>query len=207
MTIVEEPRFAVQLPSGGMQPVANQAEQQWLTRVVERYGEEIRLTVVTDIMELDRILIMELLVHRYGIFLGQGEDYQGKPVDADRLNVEVNKKSLELRGLKKLVGLDKPTRDKARGEGSIYAWIQDVLMRAKGFGVHREKQLDAALEGINELIGMVTFYRNASDAQRREFRHTADDILDWIWDVLRVEYEAIDAHFREHEQKLWIRDQ
>ncbi len=198
-------RFNVRLPSGSVQPVLNQEEVDYLTERVHEYDSQIKFTNVSDLQDLDRILVWELLVHRWGIYVGQGSDYDGEAIDPNSFSRDLDKKSSELRMLKKLVGLDKVTRDKQKGEGSLHLYIQQLLVRAKEFGINREQQLDKALELVNELIGMVTFFRNSTQGERKEFAHTEQDILDWIWDVLRPEYEAIDAEFRERSQKFWVR--
>jgi hypothetical protein len=197
----------VVLPSGVAQPVLNDDEAAYLTERVSRYHTDNALSNISDLQDLDRMLVMELMTHRWGIWIGQQSDYAGRAIDEVLYQRQLNAYSTELRQLKKLLGLDKPARDRQRGEGSIHHFWTQLGARAKAFGVMRVAQLDKALELTNELIGLVTWHKNSTEDERKEFHNTAEDILDWIDNVYRPEYEAIDAHFRANEQTYWIRTQ
>jgi hypothetical protein len=115
--------------------------------------------------------------------------------------------STELRQLKKQLGLDKATRDKEKGDDSIPNYLQNLLIRAREFGVMREKQLDKALELFQQLRALVTLYQNCDEVERRELNVTVDDLMEWMTTIAFPEFEAVDAYFREHQQRLWIRKQ
>lgn len=197
----------VDLPSGVAQPVLNHDEAEYLTERVARYHEDNALTNISDLQDLDRMLVMELLAHRWGIWVAKRSDYDGRPIDEAFYQRQINAYSTELRQLKKLLGLDKPARDRTKGEGSVQHYWEQLGARARAFGVLRVNQLDRALELTNQLIGLVTFHMNSTEAEREEFHVTADDIVQWIDSVYRPEYQEIDSHFRTHEQTFWIRTQ
>lgn len=194
------------LPTGATIDVLTTDEAEFIAERVDRYTTEYRLTNISDLAELDRIVAGEMFAQRYQAWLAQGHTYDSRPLDDVGLRKDLKDLSLELRQVKKALGIDKLNRDKQKGEGSTHQFLGNLLLRAKQFGVHRETQLDRALELVNELVGMVTFHRNATPELRKEFHATADDILDWIWDVMRVEYDAIDRHFRENVQRYWVRE-
>lgn len=197
----------VTLPSGTSHPVLNHYEAEYLTERVARYHEDNALTNISDLQDLDRMLAMELFVHRWSIWVSQRSDYDGRAIDEAFYQRQVNAYSTELRQLKKLLGLDKPARDRTKGEGSVAHYWSQLGVRAKAFGVMRNRQLDRALILTNQLIGLVTFHKNATEAEREEFHVTAEDIVEWIDSVYRPEYSEIDEHFRHHEQTFWVRSQ
>lgn len=196
----------VELPTGSRLRVLTPAEADFVNERVARYQSEFAFTNVSDQAQLDQAVTWEMLMHRYNRWLAQGATDTGSPIDEGGLRTDVKNLSLELRQVKKNQGMDKLTRDRQRGDGSVHDYISKLLQRAKAMGINREHQLDRALELVNELIGMVTFYRNANDDERVEFGLTAIDILNWIWDRLRVEYDEIDEHFRSTAQRYWIRE-
>ena len=196
----------VALPSGSTLEVMVEREAEFITERVERYTTEYRLTNISDLAELDRVVVGEMLAQRYMSWLSAGQTYAGTPFDDFALRKDLKDLSFELRQVKKALVIDKINRDKQRGEGSVHQYIAKLLSAAKELGVHREHQLDKALELVNELFGMTTFQKNASPDQQKEFGATPEDIVTWIRDVMWPEYDAIDAHFREHQQKYWVRD-
>lgn len=203
--LVAGPR--VVLPSGVVQPALNDDEAEYLTERVARYHTDNALSNISDLQDLDRMLVMEMLVHRWGIWVAQRCDYDGRAIDEAFYQRQMNAYSTELRQLKKLLGLDKPARDRTRGEGSVQHYWEQLGARAKAFGIMRVTQLDKALELTNQLIGLVTFHHNATPEEREEFHVTSDDIVEWVETVYRPEFQAIDAHFRANDQTYWVRSQ
>lgn len=197
----------VTLPSGAPFPVLNEDEEQFLNDKMGMYTSTFKFENVSDLGELDRVITFELLVYRYGVWLGRRADYDGKPVDERDLRKDLKDASLELRQVKKALGIDKVTRDKERGEGSLHEYKQKLLQRAKQLGIHREHQLDFALELMNQTIGLLNRHKNATPEEQREFRCSESDLIDWMWTVMKPEFEAIDAHFRANTQRYWVQEQ
>lgn len=203
---VTEEGIPVQMPSGGQLFVLTQAEVDYLEDRSRRYLTDQRFVNVSDLMDIDRMLMVELLVFRYGLWLSRGRDYFDEPVDNQSLRKWMLEASRELRQIKTNLGIDKTTRDKSRGSDSVAAYLENLRRRAREFGVHREKQLAKALELTNELIGLITVNGNADDVEKRELGVTDNDVLEWIRNVYIPEFEVIDAHFRENQQRFWVRD-
>lgn len=192
------------LPSGAFFPVHGE-EVDYITSRAAKYMSENHFSNVSDLQDLDRTLMMEMICFRWGTWISRQKDYWGDPVDMDQLQASMKAHSVELRQLKKQLGIDKLARDKAKGEDSVPAYINNLLRRAKEFGVHREKQLGTALELFNQLKALVTFHQNADEIERQEMHVQMDDILDWLVNVAFPEYDRLDTYFRENSQRFWVR--
>jgi hypothetical protein len=71
-------------------------------------------------------------------------------------------------------------------------------------GLHRENQLQKALSLFNELSALIGTHARMDDVERKEREMTKEDIWKWIEEVAIPEYQALDAYFREHVQKMWV---
>lgn len=207
--VASDDTLIVLLPSGAGQPVMNAEEVAYLTERVRRYQEDNALANMADQQELDRVLVNELLCHRWSVWLGQGHDYAQGDIDEAVLTRDLGNYSVETRQLKKGLGMDKPARDRQKGEGSLPDYMQKLLIRAKAFGIMRNEQSARATELLMELIGIVTVYRNCGDdEERKEMRVLPEDIIQWIWEIARPEIEEIDRSFRQdgpNAQRMYIR--
>ncbi len=186
-------------------------EADYLTERVRRYGEDNALINVADQQDLDRVLVLELLCHRWGTWLGQGYDYDHRTIDDAVLTRDLEKYNMRISAMKKTLGMDKPARDRQKGEGSVAHYLSQLPMRAKAFGIMRNEQAAKATELLMELIGIVTVYRNCGDdEERKELRVLPADILEWVWDIARPEIVEIDRKFRQEgpdAHRMWVRTQ
>lgn len=196
----------VQLPSGAEFDVHPQ-EVDYFQERVERYGKDNHFTNISDLQDVDRMLMAELLCYRWGRWISTQRDYWGDPVDVNEIQKQFKEHSTELRQLKKLLGIDKVARDKQRGDDSVAAYIENLRLRAKEFGIMREGQLAKALELFRQLQALLTLHRNCDDIERRDMHLTQADVLEWIETVAMPEFEEIDNYFRSHSQRFWIRSQ
>jgi hypothetical protein len=196
----------VRLPSGATFEVYREEVDYFNERVTLYMGQN-HFPNISDLQDVDRLMILELMVYRWGTWLSRQKDWWGDAVDDDKLSKQVNAYSTELRQLKKQLGLDKATRDKEKGDDSVPAYLASLLVRAREFGVMREKQLDKALELFQQLRALVTLYQNTDEVERREMHMTIEDVFEWMTTVAFPEFQAIDDYFREHQQRLWIRKQ
>lgn len=203
---VSEEGLPVQLPSGAEFKVLTQAEVEYVEDRSARYLSTNHMVNVADLQDVDRMLVLELLSHRYGLWLSRGRDYFDEPVDSQSLRKWIVEASRELRQVKGGLGIDKTSRDRSRGTDSVAAYLENLRRRAREFGVHRENQLAKALELTNELIGLVTVNGNADEVEQKELHVTDRDVLDWIRNVYMPEFQAIDEHFRTSQQRMWVRD-
>jgi hypothetical protein len=198
----------VVLPSGLIQPVRNFAEQKHLQNQVALYGEHNQLTNIADLAELDRLLILEMMSYRFGNWLGRGKDYEGEEINEKVVNDQLNSASTEIRLVKKNLGLDRPARERASGQGSVAHYWEQLRVRAQAFAINRNNMSAKAIELAMQAISLIQVHDNCADEAEREKLHcTQDEIMRWWREVSTPEFRAIDAHFRETAQTYWIRDQ
>lgn len=203
----EESRYRVELCSGEGLMVQTEVEQHWFQHTKGRYLEQTKFTETTDLQDMDRLLCLELLMFRWNQHLASGRDYENNIIDDDLLRKQVKEQSSAITQLKQSLGLDKKTRDAVLSEGNFAVWLADVKRRAKLFGIHREDQLQKALALMNELAGIVsTFDRSDADERKKLGYETEAEILKWIRERMIPDFQAVDQHFVENEQKLWKRD-
>lgn len=195
----------VTLPSGARHAVFKR-EASYLEERVVRYQNDLAFTNVADLQTLDAIVVYETLLWRWGQWLSRQVDYWGEAIDEKELTRQSKDTSQEIRQLKKNLGIDKVTRDKVKGEDSIANYIENLKIRAKQFGINRERMLDKGLELGQELIAKITLHDNCTEDERRELNITTEHLVSWIRDVYVPEFEKVDAHFRENKQKMWIRE-
>lgn len=200
---VSEDGYPVSLPSGALFQVLATSEVAYVEDRVKQYTETFKWENVSDIQDVDRIVIMELLCYRWGKWLAKTKDYFDDDIDEKELRKNLKEYAAELRQLKKSIGIDKATREKTSGADSVPAYLEKLRQRAKAFGVMRENQLQRALELTQTLIAMWQLYTNCDEQERREQRCDAEDIMDWIGAVLKPRFEEIDEHFRTHQQRFW----
>jgi hypothetical protein len=205
--VESEEGFPVRMPSGAMFYVLTGDEVAYLEERVQRYLKDNHFINISDFQDIDRMLEMELLVHRWSLWLSRQKDYYGEPIDEKTLAQTVNSYSSELRLLKKNLGIDKVARDKQRGDDSVAVYLDNLRQRALEFGVMRNDQFDKAIELMQQLVALVTYHDNCDEIERIEQHVTQDDLMEWLRTVAIPEFEAIDEEFRTTKQKLWIRAQ
>lgn len=201
-----DPDLIVYLPTGTPFPVMNFGEVDYVTRLIEAYTE-MRFEHISDLAELDRLIMTELLGYRWNMWLGLGEDYEGGRLDP-KLEDKLKNASTEIRQIKGKLGIDKVARDRARGDGSVHQRITSLLQRAGAFNLHRCHQLDVGLELVNQLISLAQLHVNLKEhpEEQKEMGVTADELIVWVMETLKPEFEAIDEHWREHTQHMWHMD-
>jgi hypothetical protein len=204
---VRQPRH-VKLVSGKLAQVQTQDEADWFEATRDAYLEQLRFTEKTDLIDLDRLLIHELMIFRWTQYSTAGTDYDGDLIDEKRVTTDIKAYSDQINKIKDSMGLNKKARDLAAAEGDFSQWIADLKQRAKIFGVHRERQLTKALTLVQELHSIVgVFDRSDADERGRIGFESEKDIVKWIRETMLPEFDIIDQHFQENEQRYWIRDQ
>lgn len=205
--LVTEDGLPVLLPSGATFKVLTSDEVTYVEDRARRYLEDNHFVNVSDFQDVDRMIILEVLCFRWGLWISNQRDYFGDPVDdTGSLRRSLHDYSAELRQLKKMLGIDKGARDKQKGEDSIATYIENLRARAKEFGIMREAQFSKGMELFMELQALVTLHDNTDSKERAEMHCDTEDILDWIRTVAMPEFQAIDAHFRQTSQRMWIRE-
>jgi Skp family chaperone for outer membrane proteins len=103
------------------------------------------------------------------------------------------------------LGLTKAQRDKDQHE-SIGSYINDLKVRAKAFGVMREKQLGKALELMKDTFSVAGAYKRSNEHERKKLGfESAEDVIDFILETVKPQFDEVDEYFRENDQKFWIR--
>jgi hypothetical protein len=201
---LDEGKIEVTGPSGAKFTVMNEDEEAYFNSIAEKYLSDNYFTNISDLQDLDRVLIMETMVNRWNLWISMEMDYLGNNIDIADAKKSVNDYSKELRLLKKSLSMDKVSRDKDKGE-SIAEYIKNLGIYAKQMGIMREEQAAKAITLWQELKGLITYHNNCLPDEQKEYKITEHDIILWIQEVM-PEFDAIDAYFREHKQQYWIRD-
>ena len=191
-------------PSGAQFAVMTDGEKRYFEKVASDYTNDNRFTNISDLQDLDRILVWETMCWRWGLWLSQEKDYWGNSLDLEQIRRSLNDYSKELRLLKKALGIDKTSRDKDKGE-QVATYIMNLGQRAKEFGVMRNQQAVKAITLFQELKALVTFHDNCTEEERRENHIQEKDVLEWIRTVTPG-FDEIDEQFRKTSQIYWVRD-
>lgn len=203
---VTEDGIAVDLPSGAQYIVATENEGTYLRDSIRRYMADNHFINVSDIREIDRMIVLELLIHRWQLWLSRERNYFDEDINEKRLADMIKDASGEVRQLKKALGLDKTTRDRTRGDDSIAAHWDNLLRRAREFGYMRNQQYIATITAFQRIKAMLQFHDNCDAIERKENACEVEDIMEVIRDEM-MKFDAIDEEFRHKQQTLWIRAQ
>ncbi len=193
----------VELPSGAFFEVLTEEEAEYLDGKARDYNSGFAFNNVADLGELDRLVCMELLVHRYQRWLSRRKTYDGKAVDEGPLQTKVNNWSTEIRQIKLKLGIDKVTRDRQRGEGSVAQRWTTTLTRAKAFTVMRCQQAVTAITLAQQLIALMDLRNNTDPIDRERLKLNDESILTWVDTRFRDEFVAVRAHFAKTEMHYW----
>lgn len=204
--VTDDRGIPVELPSGATFPVMTDSEREYLEDKIERYLADNHFHNVSDMLDIDKLVIFELMVHRWSMWVSKGRDYWDEEIAVRSYSEMVENYSKEVRLLKKALGVDKTTRDRVSGDDSVAARWAKVLQRAKEFGYMRNAQAVQAIESMHRVASIITVHRNMDETERREFGFELDDIVDVI-DEEVAKYREIDEKFRFDVQQYWIRDQ
>lgn len=202
----DEDLVPVKLPSGATFWVYRR-EKGYFDERVKRYQADNSFSNISDLQTLDMIISLELMSWRWAIWVSQQTDYWMDPVDEKELNEQIKKTSTELRQLKSSLGIDKVTRDKARGEDSVAHYISELRQRAKEFGYMRNEQAAKAIELWKELEAKMQLFQNCTPDERREMKADWDHVMEWVIAEAIPQFNDIDDKFRQTSQRYWIRKQ
>lgn len=197
---------AVKTPSGQTIEVLCLAERLFYEGQAARYQSENKFSNTSDLLDLDRLVFLELLIFRASSWLGREQDYNGELL-TDRAVADnrraLRENSVLISDVKADLGLTRAARDKA-DYASVGAYITSLKQRAKEFGVHRERQLVKGITLCQQLFSIVGAFDRSDGIERVKIGFaTETDILDWIRTVMRPEFDEVDAHFVAHTQRYW----
>lgn len=198
--------YKVKTLSGQELELQDPSERKFYNDAQKKYVTENRFDVASDMRSLDRLIFLETLMHRWTCWLGSGRDYDGflTPQQEEQVRKNIKETSPILSTLQNDLGLTKSQREKDQFE-SVGAYIQKLQIAAKAHGIRREKQLTRALDLMNEVLSMAGTYLRSTETERQKLGfESGDDILTWIDQHARAEYDEVDQYFRANDQKFWV---
>lgn len=196
--------WVVKSPTGSDVNLQTEAEANYYDRQRDKYLRDNRFTNVSDFQDLDRLLTLEIMVHRWSNWLTQGFDYLASRVNEKELKDSIKEYSTEIRLLKAALGIDRVNREKDKGE-TLGDYIQTLLLRAKEFGYARNKEYEKSVTLIWELVNMIQTYDRCDEQERRELDLSHDSIIDWIRVRMIKDWDDLQNKFRA-DQTTWIHD-
>lgn len=203
------PRFKVTTVTGGEVELLHEREKKYYEEARDRYTTDFTFTVSSDLRSLDRLLLLEVQMHRAQWFLAAGMDYQLVDLDAREetdLRRTVKEAVTQIAEIQRDLGLTKKQRD-AEQVDSIGAYLTKLRLAAKQHGVKREKELGKALELTHELFALCGAYQRGNADERKKLGfENGDMIVDWVMTYMQPEFQAVDDYFREHQQRFWVRE-
>lgn len=203
---IAEDGIPVELPSGATYYTITHAEAEYLRERIERYMSDNHFMNVSDIQEIDRLITLETLSHRWTMWMSKGRNYYDEDINVKLHSDMANDASREIRQIKKSLGLDKPSRDKVRGDDSVAGLWDHLLRRAREFGYMRNEQYVQVITAFQRIKALVIFHDNCDEIERKENACEIDDIIQALREEL-TKFDKIDEAFRHTTQTLWIRNQ
>lgn len=198
-------RITVSQPSGTKLEVLTQTEKTTYEIKRDLYMKEFRFTSSSDLADLDRLLLQELLDFRWSTQLVSGEDYEGRalaPVIEEQLRRNKNDAAKIISQVKFDLGMNRAARDATMDSPSEY--ISTLLKRAKEFGVHRNNQVVEALRLIKDLETVVGTYDRSNETERRKIGFESDeDIVEYVRSEIIPRFNKVDEEWQKSTQKYW----
>lgn len=165
----------------------------------DKYQSEYSFTAANDMRALERLLLLEIQMYRSQWYLAASMDYDLVDLDPKmeiELRRSVKELGVQISDAQKDLGLTKAQRD-AQNEDSVGGYINLLKQAAREHGVMREKQLGRALELTKELFSICGAYTRSNEEERRKLGiESADDIVTWVLEYAKPEFDLIDAEAR-----------
>jgi thymidylate synthase len=191
-------------PTGSVLKVQGRDEEKFYNAQKRKYLAENKFDAITDLADLDALLMHELLDFRYSTQLASGKNYEGLFLNyAAEEQLRQNKlaEAKVIGEIKKNLALNRAARDASQGSTADY--ISDLLKRAKEFGINRDNQIVKAIVLAQELKSVVETFDRSNDTEKRVVGIESEaDIVQWVREKFIPGFDAVDLAFREN-QKLW----
>lgn len=196
----------VQQLNGHWMEVPSEVEAQFYEVQKTKYMAENAFTAISDLTDMDRLLMLELQMFRTTQHLTAMRDYDGNDLTQATL-IDLRRQTKVLATLisdvKGDLGLTRTQREKAEAD-SVGAYLVELRRRAQEQGIKRERELHAALTLMHELISLVETYDRADAVERRKLGFEGpEDFLEWVRLKAAPEFRRIDVYFRAHSQTYW----
>jgi hypothetical protein len=188
--------------SGAVMTVLSIEEKAFFDSVRDAYLAQHVFTAVTDMQDLDRLLLMELMTHRWTRWMASGRDEHGQLIDGVDLRRAYKDYSTQITAVKNAMGLSRAEREK-ESHASVGAYIIQLKQAGKHFGVHREAQATKGIALMMEAMSLAGTHRRCNALERQKLGLEAQDIVDWINDVAGPEMTQVDTDFRANQQRYW----
>lgn len=202
------PRFKVQTVTGQEIELLHLNEKKFYEEARDKYTSEYSFSAANDLRSLERLLLLEVQMYRSQWMLAAGMDYEAvdlegkEEIDLRRVVKDVGAQITEIQ---RDLGLTKAQRDK-QSVDSVGGYILQLKQAAKAHGVMRENQLGKAIELTKELFAICGAYSRSNEQERAKLGfESAEDIVAWVQEYMKPEFDVIDEHFRTHEAKFYRR--
>lgn len=196
--------FPVKTPAGATLSLQAQEEADWYESMRDQYMAQNKLVNVSDLQDLDRILMLETMIYRWSVSISRGFDHYGAMVDPQQLKGNIKDYSIELRLLKAALGIDRVSRESAKGE-NVVDYLENLRRRAKEFGYHRNAQYEKAVTYLHELVAKVRIMDQCDEEELRELHLSDAAIVEFVRDVITPDWKELEDSFRET-QSIWIQE-
>ena len=200
--------YRIKTPSGAILEFLTIEERDFFRAAYMQYTQQNVFTHKSDIRTLERLVFLETMVLRFQRWIGSGYAYDRWLDDREVEGVQRQLKdaTTQIGNLQGDLGLTRAQRERDAHE-SVGAYITKLQQRAKDHGIRRDKQVGKAIELFMEIKSVCgTFLRSSEHERIKVGFQTADEIIDWILDEIAPQFDAVDEHYRNTNQKLWIRD-
>lgn len=200
-------RYPVTTLTGQRLELLHPSEAELYKAASAKYTTENVFNAESDKRSLDRLILFEIQVYRWQSHMASGRDYDNVDLEpAEEVNLRRAIKDTEamISQLQNDLGLTKLQRDKAGSADSVADYLKNLKRRAKEHGIRRDRQTGKAIELVNELFSIVGTYQRSNEHERQKVGfETAEEILEWVVDVMRPQYDEIDRAYRQN-QKQWV---
>lgn len=196
--------FTIRTPGGSDLTVQTQEEADWYDDRAGRYQVDNQFPNVSDLQDLDRLLLLELMIHRWSLWIAQGFDYLFTRIEEGALKANIKDYSQEARMLKTAMGIDKATRNKDKSE-SLADYVANLLDRAKTFGYHRNEQYELAVTKMYQLRSMIMTFDRCDEDERALLDLSHESIFEWIRDNVLKDWDEHSEAFRKV-QTTWVKE-
>lgn len=204
--LIQVPLIDVATPTGGQIQVQGLAEEQRYNEGLAAYTTNVAYTERSDLEDLERILFMELMVYRWGRWMMAGREYDGTLITNEgELRRWVQDYTDRITKIKESLKLDRKGRENDQSASFQQRW-ERLAQHAKDFGVMREAQLGRALEIMQGLFSVVGAFDRSDEEERNKLGFPNEAAIIQYIRESRPEFDGIDAHFRQSQQRFWIRE-
>lgn len=198
--------YKVRQPTGSELQVQGVEERRFYNAQQAKYLEQNHFDGVSDLADLDALLMHELLDFRYSLQLASGKTYDGLLLDfrmEEQLRQNKLREAKVIGELKRQLSLTRASRDATQGTVSDY--LAMLRTRAREFGIHRNNQVTRALSLMNELSSIVGTYDRSNEFERRKTGiESEEQIVAWVRDMMIPKFHEIDTQWRATHQSNWV---